>query len=190
MIRAVALLTGLVLGLGLAVAAYGRMGHLRLLMDLPGWTGAIAADAGLLAGQARLPAGFALDWRLAGIGRAGPVWSGAIHRHDTRLDLTAGLQPGPGTGLHLWLRLDPGTATPGGPRLSGHFPSVTGTGLVAGSGLSLELEGRGTRIRAGDTDRPDGPVTLSLGPDGWRLSLGDADRWRDQGTDPAELLGD
>jgi hypothetical protein len=189
MIRSLVLVLALALGLGLALAAFGRMAHLRGLVDLPDWTQAVAGDAGLLAGQAGLPGGFALGWRLSRIGLTGPVWTGVIERHDTRLDLTATLRRAPEAGLHLWLRIGPGTATPEGPGLSGHFGSVVGTGQVTGTGLWLDLDGRGVGLEAGGEGRADGPVNLNIWPGGWRLALGAPNRWQTLGEDPVDLLG-
>jgi hypothetical protein len=194
MIRVLAILLGLALGLGAALVVFGRMAHLRAAIDLPPWTDAVTADAGLLRGQADLPLGFTLDWRLARIGLSGPVWTGAIHRPDARLDLTARLRRLPETGLHLALRVDPGTATLAGGRLAGHFPAVLGTGFVVPDGLWLDLDAAGQRLRLDDQDLPDGPVNLNLWPRGWRLALGGsgtASPGRSEtGTDLRDLFGE
>jgi hypothetical protein len=188
MIRALALLCGLVAGVALAVVLHGRMAHLRAVADLPAWTGAIAPDARVTAGRATLPQGFTLDWRLARVGLSGPVWTGRVQRADARLDLTAHLQRLPGAGLHLWLRVDPGSATLSGAGLAGHFPSVLGTGSVTGAGLSLDLDAAGQRLRWRGDDLPDGPVNLNLWPGGWRLAAGAG--LSETGTDLVDLLGD
>lgn len=90
-------LAGLALGLALALAVNGRMAHLRALaLPLPEWGAAIDDSAGLMQGSARLGS-VDLGWRLAGLGRAGPVWQMRLSGTGLALQAPAVLvRPGEG----------------------------------------------------------------------------------------------
>lgn len=74
MIRFLALVVGLALGLAVAVALNGRVAHLRLAGLAPEWMAGFDAGAGLLAGQSRF-ADATLRWQAVGVDLEGPRWA-------------------------------------------------------------------------------------------------------------------
>lgn len=103
MIRLILGLAGLVLGLGAALLAEGRMAHLQRVAGarLPDWTEAVAPDASLRRGGAQglevppLPGPLALRWRFGGLGTDGAHWmlsfgDGAAFVGTARLTLSPG----------------------------------------------------------------------------------------------------
>ena len=66
MIRALAVVLGLALGLTAAVAVGGRVGHLRALGLAPAWTDSLDPDAGLPEGRGTVN-GAALSWQWRGL---------------------------------------------------------------------------------------------------------------------------
>lgn len=177
LVRFLALVLGLVLGLGLALTVQGRMEHLRALSPwlgpLPGWTGAVAADAGVLAGQAHGPAGAVLHWRLAGIDSGGPHWALRAEGAGLALALTARLARPGDLGPALALTDARGEAVLTGGQVAGHFVVTGGGGRLDGAGLALELTGQGRRLLREGEAVPDGPARLGLmAGAGWWLDLG------------------
>jgi len=173
-LRALALAVGLLAGLAAALAAGGRMAHLRALAGLvgpgalPGWAGAVAADAGLLAGRADPGGGLVLDWRLGGFAATGPVWALRLTGDGVALDLTA--RPGGGG---LALRVEGGQAVLSGPELAGAFDLTGGEGWLDRADLRLDLRARAQRLRLAGAAWPDGEVRLGVGPGGeWRFEAG------------------
>jgi len=191
MIRILALLIGLAVGLAAAATVYGRVSHLRAaapwlgtyLAPLPGWTDALSADAGVLSGAAFGPSGVVLSWQLDGIDLDGPRWSFRADGAGLSLVLQARLAAGPALALDNVA----GEAAVTGARLSGHFVITGGEGRIDAAGLTLTLTAQGRRQRLDGVALPDGPVTLTLDPGaGWRLELGDRSL---AGPDLSALLG-
>lgn len=158
MIRALALVLGLLIGLSLAALYAGTLGHLRQAnLPLPGWTDTLDAGSRVIEGRGTLN-GAALTWRATGLdglrlSLSGPDWQ-----------VQGQGMPGPG-GLAI-------------SDLSGVLPlGVLGAGegaLVIEAGL-LDVAFDGT-LREGRIDGtargsdPEGAVTLVLENGGWILS--------------------
>lgn len=117
MIRVLALIFGLLIGLGAAVSVGGTLAHLRLALGsaLPGWTEGLAPVSGLLRGEGRI-AGAALRWHLDGIDAAGPRWGVTLAGDDWQ---AAGV-----------VRVGPGG-----------FRADTVQGLVSGAALGVDGQG-------------------------------------------------
>ena len=150
MTRTLAVIVGLLLGLGLAAAVGGRVGHLRALRLAPAWKANMSPDAGLPEGRGTL-AGAALSWRWHGL----DGWTVTLRGADWQAQAQA--WPGNG-GLVL-------------SDLRGVLPlSVleAGTGALAVEGGALTLDWGGRTV-AGDIDgrTQDGPLHLRWIGDRW-----------------------
>lgn len=157
MIRALALILGLLLGLVLAGATGGTVAHLRMLAGerLPGWVAGLDAGSRLVEGSGTLN-GAALHWRRQGLGLAldlrGPDWQargrGQLEGAALRIDDLSGIVPldwlGAGGGV---LALEAGEVLLG----------------PDGSLRAARIDGQ---ARGGQLE---GPVTL-VWDDGWALS--------------------
>ena len=158
MIRALALILGLLLGLALAGLAGGTVAHLRTLAGghLPGWVAGLDGDSGFAEGGGTLN-GATLHWRRQGLGLAislsGPDWQASGR---AQLDGTA-LRIGDLSGIVPLGWLD------------------AGEGVLALEGGEVVLAPDGS-LRAARIDgqargsQPDGPVTLVWEGGTWVLT--------------------
>ena len=169
MIRGVAVILGLAVGLAGAVIVGGRMAHLRALFadSLPAWTAGLDDSAGVLRGHGALR-GADLRWHLAGVGWQGPEWSARLNTADWQAGGTLRL---PGAGVVV-------------DGVNGVLPAVwldaNGRGLIAIDAGQLVFDGRIGAVLGGQITGqardvtlgaavPDGAVTLVWAGGGWRL---------------------
>ena len=160
MIRAIALILGLTLGLALALLVGGTLGHLRLILPqtgltLPEWVAGLEDDSRVAQGRGSLN-GAALHWRLTGREGFAVSLSGADWQ-------ARGQALPPGAALRIG-------------QLSGVIPLAyldAGPGLLALAGGEVTLAPDGT-LRSGRIEgtargsEPDGAVAL-VWNDGWQL---------------------
>ncbi|MCB1389290.1 MAG: hypothetical protein KDK12_09175 [Rhodobacteraceae bacterium] len=162
MIRALALILGLLLGLTLALLVGGTLGHARMLAartgwELPGWTAGLDESSGITGGRGDLN-GAALRWRWDGwtgieAALTGPDWQaqGRLRPAGTalRVDALGGVVPldwlGAGPGL---LALEAGEVILG---LDGALRAARLDGQARGS-------------------EPEGAVTLTWDGSDWALA--------------------
>lgn len=155
MIRALAVAIALLSGVALAVLTLGRPEHLAAITGaaLPGWTQTAADDASLISGRAGpLPGPLALvaDWRLSGIGRAGPVWRVGLSGDGVRL---AGNLTAP-TGGEAVLRAVSGPVDMARLAVWEAPPDFSGTLVFTGASLGLDLRrGAVSTLEAGGLAR-------------------------------------
>lgn len=149
MIRALAVILGLALGLGGAAVVGGRVSHLRGLGLDPVWSQGLDDAAGILAGQGVLGEGL-LRWRWSGVNGWAVSWSGSDWQVQGRA-----------TPMLDGLRID---------ALSGVVPLAALTGdagalMIEAGALALDLDGA---LIAGRIEgRATGPVALIWQDGGW-----------------------
>lgn len=192
MIRGVAAVLGLALGLVAAALSEARMGHLRMLAGdaLPHWSTAIADDARLRRGRAAPgnpdPHGAVLQWALDGVDRDGLRWRVELTAPGARLEARARLAPAAPRNLRLSefsgaVELAPLTAaahTESAAALDadGRIALQGGQGrfdLRAGRLAALEAQGALEAVTIAGRDFGAGPARLELtsAPD-WSLRAG------------------
>lgn len=163
MIRALALMIGVALGLAGAGVVGLRGAHLRLaLVDLPGW---IDDAAGVRAGHGALAAG-QLRWVLLGV--FGPRWAVTLHGSDWQAEAAAtlggaGWQISGVSGVLPAVVFAPGaegTLGLDGGRLRLTWAGQVQAGWVTGQARGLVLDGQ----------RAEGAVRLELTGGNWRIA--------------------
>ena len=191
MIRFVAAVIGLALGLAAAALSEGRMGHLRALAGaaLPGWTESVAADARLWRGRAGAgnpgTHGAVMHWSLAGLSRDGLRWRVELTAPGARIAATATLSPAAPETLRLadlsgHAALAPllsdarATATQSPLASEGQVAVSGGAGgfdLRTGRLTTLEAQGTFEAVTLDGLDLGSGPARLRLrAADDWTLT--------------------
>ncbi|WP_069301084.1 hypothetical protein [Neptunicoccus sediminis] len=183
--------TGLLVGLGLAVLGEGRMRHLRALAgeSLPVWSRALSPDAGFGAGRLAdvtglLPFGGPVDlrWKFDGIDLSGATYKVALTDAAGAVDLQARLRVPFGAGWQALefsqgegvIDLGATYAAPRGLPLTGRLLVVDGSGVLDGTAKqfrSLALTGSLAEGRFDGFDL--GQVRLVLRNDAGGEWLGD-----------------
>ena len=177
------LIVGLALGLLMALALNGRMGHLRALaLPLPAWSAAVDDSAGIMRGIASLGE-VVIGWQLQTIGREGPVWQFRLDGPGLALAAPAVLSMPGGSGAVPALRLAPVTGQLDNSDLSGgnlqgwpearlvftrgHLSLDPGQGAVS----AIEAEGLASAVVFESRALGSGRFNLTQLPEGgWRLA--------------------
>lgn len=190
-LKGLLVVTGLLVGLALAVLGEGRMRHLRALAGdaLPPWSRALSPDAGFRAGQLAdvtglLPFGGPVDlrWQFAGIDLSGATYKVELADAAGAVDLEARVKVPFGAGWQAlefsrtegMIDLALAYAAPRGLPLTGRLLVVDGSGVLDGTAKqfrSLALTGSLAEGRFDGFDL--GRVRLALRNDAAGEWLGD-----------------
>ncbi|MBY5974332.1 hypothetical protein KUV28_18395 [Ferrimonas balearica] len=182
-----AIFLGLLFGLCLAVLAFGKVSHLRLLAQdrLPAWSANLDGSSGLLEGRAAVPlrhlpqGSYAASWSFSGLRNGSPVWAVALRGEGVRLNgkmaLTApfeGARLQEGTGTITLAALSPSLPIdlPDGILLIDQFDA----GYRAADQRVTDVRSTGRIEDASMADAPLGNGTFQLRSDvggGWWLSF-------------------
>lgn len=160
MIRALALVVALALGLAAAVGIGGRMAHLRAAFgsNLPDWTTTLDADAGMISGHG-LVAGADLRWQLVGVDTQGGRWLVVVSGTDWQVQGVAHWRGGALTVASL-IGIAPGAWVAGGSE-----------GIIAVTGGTLSLSPLTGQIAEGQIDGTARDVVLAGVPVSGPVSL-------------------
>ena len=169
MIRGLALILGLMVGLAGAVIVGGRMAHLRALTgdNLPAWTAGLDDSAGVLRGQGRID-GAELRWHLAGVDWQGPRWSARLNTADWQMGGTVHFR-----GVQVTVAAVNGVLPAAWLAPDGQGLIAIGTGQMTfdwrgGALIDGQIVGHSRDVTLG-TALLDGAVTLVWTGDAWRV---------------------
>lgn len=190
-LKGLLVVTGLLVGLALAVLGEGRMRHLRALAGdaLPVWSNGLSSDAGLGAGRLAdvtglLPFGGPVDlyWQFEEIDLSGAIYKVVLADPAGAVDLQARLRIPFGAGWQALefsrgegvIDLAPAYAAPRGLPLTGRLLVVDGAGVLDGSKKQLRALRLTGSLAEGRFDGFDlGRVRLALRDDAAEEWLGD-----------------
>ncbi|GGA29401.1 hypothetical protein [Neptunicoccus cionae] len=190
-VKGLLIITGLLVGLGLAVLSEGRMRHLRALAGeaLPAWSRALSPDAGFGAGQLADVTGLLafggpvdLRWQFDGIDLSGVTYKVELADAAGAVDLQVRLKVPFGAGWQALefskgegvIDLGATYAAPRGLPLTGRLLVVDGAGVIDGTKKQLRSLALTGSLAEGRFDGFDlGQVRLALRNDAVGEWLGD-----------------